>query len=528
MIGTPISAGLGAGLLGGANVGTNIVNAVVNGVAQGVTSLVLEKAVQDLDPLLGALVNRTVSGAFAGLVGPNHNVIDGILSGYKDSALNIVRLGNFGDDSWSQAQYLSRVTGFSDAIQQKGLVQAIEDYATGILHEDSVSSILRSFQTVGAYIQDQINNNKIQTVQINGVNYKKATLPNGDYLLLNEQGTDLVEVRTGGHVLRGIFGKGPDGQPGLIYGTDTWSDATGREIVLTIAEDDDLTISTSDSQQRFTLKFKTPNDIQANKPYALIAEAINRDSSYSGPKISVLRGIGDNAVEWDSAGNLINGSIVQDEAYALVQNGRVVDATTVLDSQVLSAKPWIQSTWNNWSNLVTTDPTLQSIGGYGVGLTEAVLTAPQSFVEFWSNPISSILAIPAALHQAYQTITTGNPYESGQAIGNILGGIEVGLATGGAIRSKPVTGFIQGNIGNIRPYLPRNMLADERGFVRIAAGRSVYGDKVFVIGESVDARVIPFAKKIGASWYRPWKIMGPHTAETEALALARNQKIICQ
>ena len=84
--------------------------------------------------------------------------------------------------------------------------------------------------------------------------------------------------------------------------------------------------------------------------------------------------------------------------------------------------------------------------------------------------------------------------------------------------------YLQGNIENIRPYLPRNILADEQGFVRIASGRSVYSNKVFVIGESMDDRVIPFAKKIGAKWYKGWE-QSPFDSD---LSLQRNRRIINQ
>lgn len=108
---------------------------------------------------------------------------------------------------------------FSDIIQQKGLAQAIEDSAAQILHEDAISSILRSFQTVGAYIQDALDGNKTQIVQIGGVNYKRLNLPNGDYQIYSLDGKNLAEVKKGNLIMKGVFGKGPNGEWGLISGT---------------------------------------------------------------------------------------------------------------------------------------------------------------------------------------------------------------------------------------------------------------------------------------------------------------------
>src|SRR3989338_744627 len=274
LIGVPVS-GITGSLAGS---GISAIDAINNGILRGVMSLGLEHVTQDLNPLLGSLITRAVSGAFEGFVGPSRNPIEGIIQGFGASAGNIAGLGNLGDDPWSRAQYLSRVISFSDAVRQNGLADAIEAYATGILHEDSISSILRSFQTVGSYVQDAFDNNRTELVQIDGIDYKKINLPNGDYLLFDQSGQNLVEIKKDGHVLQGLFGQRPDGESGLIYGQDSWSSQDFSDITLSSDYNNpDLTLSATNDQFRFTLTYKDAEDYLQNRPYLIMSEAINRE-----------------------------------------------------------------------------------------------------------------------------------------------------------------------------------------------------------------------------------------------------------
>ena len=68
LIGAPISGAIGAGLTGGANVGQNIISSINQGILRGATSLGIEYLTQqaDLDPLLGSLTSRAITGAISG------------------------------------------------------------------------------------------------------------------------------------------------------------------------------------------------------------------------------------------------------------------------------------------------------------------------------------------------------------------------------------------------------------------------------------------------------------------------------
>ena len=129
----------------------------------------------------------------------------------------MARLGISGTDSWSQAQYLQRVLNFSDIVRTKGLAQALEATAAQILHEDSISSILRSFNTISAFIQDAINRNQFEQKVVNGRTLKYLHLEDAD-LGFSDDLSDLVEVRRGTETLSGSFGVDEYGNWGLKTG----------------------------------------------------------------------------------------------------------------------------------------------------------------------------------------------------------------------------------------------------------------------------------------------------------------------
>ncbi|MCG3177196.1 MAG: hypothetical protein MOGMAGMI_02164 [Candidatus Omnitrophica bacterium] len=219
LIGAPVSGALGAGLRGGTDVGLNIIEAVNDGLLRGAVSLGVEYITQraDLSPLLGALTTRAITGAIAGALG-SENIFGGIFSGFKDSVLNVTRLGVSGNDPLSQTQYLQRVLSFSDIVLERGLAQAIEGSAAQIFNEDSISSILRSFSSIQAYIQDQIENNKTTVVIKDGTINNRIQLSDGSWVDLDEGKLNINELKIGSRTQRGIFGVDAYGNFGLIDG----------------------------------------------------------------------------------------------------------------------------------------------------------------------------------------------------------------------------------------------------------------------------------------------------------------------
>ncbi len=133
---------------------------------------------------------------------------------------------------------------------------------------------------------------------------------------------------------------------------------------------------------------------------------------------------------------------------------QILDQTSIDN---LNPSAWHEEAWENWSELVTTDPTLQSIGGYAVGLTEGMLEGGWFTLKSFTNPVQSSLDFGVTLANwmshpvenylaARSLISSGrdvlfnasNPYESGRALGKMFGGIEILLATGGVVKGAAI------------------------------------------------------------------------------------------
>ena len=94
-----------------------------------------------------------------------------------------------------------------------------------------------------------------------------------------------------------------------------------------------------------------------------------------------------------------------------------------------------QSFWGSYQNYMTSTPMLQSVGGYGVGMVQGVVSFPRGVVLLITHPISTIAAIPASVVQTYHQIIGPDPYQSGVAIGNLVANIDIAIAMGGGVKA---------------------------------------------------------------------------------------------
>ncbi len=196
--------------------GENIIRSVQDGLLRGVTNLGISYATQNMDPLLGALTSRAITGAIEGALSPNHDIFQGIYQGFRDSALNVARLGGTGNDSYAQAQYLQRVTDFSTIIQQRGLAQAIDTYAANIFQADSVESIVRTYGSIQNAIQTRIAQGKEQTIQRGNQALKSLSLLDDNSIGIEYNDTHLLGV-TDKDLYKSISSSGVD-----VQDTNSW------------------------------------------------------------------------------------------------------------------------------------------------------------------------------------------------------------------------------------------------------------------------------------------------------------------
>ena len=175
LAGIGIRSSLQAGFNGGSP--ADIWGSVMMGVAQGALNIGIEYTGQKLkiDPMYTALAARAISGALEGLVTPvdpndpnsdRKGLLRGAIEGLFDSGRNFLVLGGTatGSDPWSQAAYIAQVLDISRSIQEKGLAETLQTYATGILQEDSISAIMRTGMTISEYINQKRSTGSTETV----------------------------------------------------------------------------------------------------------------------------------------------------------------------------------------------------------------------------------------------------------------------------------------------------------------------------------------------------------------------------
>ena len=177
LAGMPIKAGIG-NIAKTGNLSQGTLDAMWQGLKEGATSIGLQFATKDLDPLLGGFTSAAVTSAIDGLVSPNFErdpvtgrpkpidkngdgVIDfrdskGIFAGISETYSRAV--GGFTEiglvvpgNPVATAQGLAKLNDFSQIIREQGLGTALETYATSIFYRNSIESLLNAGSSVGQY-----------------------------------------------------------------------------------------------------------------------------------------------------------------------------------------------------------------------------------------------------------------------------------------------------------------------------------------------------------------------------------------
>ena len=91
--------------------------------------------------------------------------------------------------------------------------------------------------------------------------------------------------------------------------------------------------------------------------------------------------------------------------------------------------------WGRYQDYMTSTAALQGIGGYTVGAIEAVAGLPEGLWTFITHPIATVAAIPAGVMATVDQMFGPDPYQSGRAIGGVVGNIELAIAAGGIARA---------------------------------------------------------------------------------------------
>lgn len=140
---------------------------VTNGLLGGVTSIGLQWAYEELgvNPLLGAMTANAIAAGFEAVLN-RQNVFLNIGKQFGEGVFAI--FGDTGNESWSQAVYISRIQDFTKLVQERGLLEALEVYATSIFHQQAINAIIKN----GGILEMVTNRAEVFT-DANGIQRKR-------------------------------------------------------------------------------------------------------------------------------------------------------------------------------------------------------------------------------------------------------------------------------------------------------------------------------------------------------------------
>lgn len=215
LAGIPVRNSVKAYLTG--NPGQQIAASIGSGLAGGITSVGLEFAFEELNlnPLVGSIAAAGISGSIEGML-EGKNPLLGAAEAYTTSATGILSLGGYGTTPGERALYLSKVNDLSNIIQEQGIANALESYATGIFHRQTIENIWKA-----GGIYDLLANNAEIVTNDEGITVKRLYLNK-----TNKAESEYIDISLGDDQLVGykevhqdqiiitdcVYEVGPDGR----------------------------------------------------------------------------------------------------------------------------------------------------------------------------------------------------------------------------------------------------------------------------------------------------------------------------
>lgn len=248
-IDSSISYLAGIGIRSSINMGLSGANpeemwtSVKNGLLQGVTNLGLEWISQRLDipPIITSLAGAAIVGGLEALL-EGRNPIQGIFDTYFKAGVGLLTLGgDGGTNPWLRAAYMSQVLDFSQIVQERGIVSALESYATGFLNQTTINEIWKK-----GGIADLVTNSAEVVVNGEGQTVKRVWVDKNNkgvsaYIDLDLQTDNLRGFKQifsdGGYEIADCdYVVGPDGKPQAKNEIRTRYDVEGNPIMKAVTQ----------------------------------------------------------------------------------------------------------------------------------------------------------------------------------------------------------------------------------------------------------------------------------------------------
>lgn len=203
LVESSVGTALEQGLTNGNLFGEGAIAAIESGLLKGAASVAIGLATKDMDPLVAALTARTVSGVLEGVLSDDHDIFSGVYNAFAESTIHLFDVDN-------PAQLLD----FSHAINQRGLIGALEDNAVSVFGNDAVESMVVSAGSVGNYLEKMVVENRVQAVTLDD-DVQALSIPlnedGSNFILVSPDETQLLGRKINGVYEEGDYVKAPDG-----------------------------------------------------------------------------------------------------------------------------------------------------------------------------------------------------------------------------------------------------------------------------------------------------------------------------
>jgi len=171
----------------------------------------------DVNPLLANIGFSAVAGAIEGAIS-GEGIFEHMFDMYADNALAFLG-GGTSSDPWMQAAYIAQIQDFTEIAREKGLINALNTYATGFFNSTAVNSIVRTGLTIGEYFQTKWDAGQTEQVDLkNGETTKGVRVEDTESILLFDDEGNVIGLKEGKSLNFGEIGVDGEGKMGLIEG----------------------------------------------------------------------------------------------------------------------------------------------------------------------------------------------------------------------------------------------------------------------------------------------------------------------
>jgi len=228
LAGIGIRSSLQAGLsgIGGGGSPGDWVNSAIQGMSQGITQIGLNYLVDefDLNPLLANIgfsaIATAINGTLQSMLPGNENldIFKFMFDTYKNNALVFLGSGA-STDSWMEAAYAAQILDFTKIARERGIVDALNTYATGFFSSIAVNQMVTAAGTIGQYIKNKLDAGQIEQVDLeNGETATGVRVEDTETILLFDSEGNVVGLKDGAKLIFGDIGIDGQGKMALFNG----------------------------------------------------------------------------------------------------------------------------------------------------------------------------------------------------------------------------------------------------------------------------------------------------------------------